>query len=98
MRLGGKAAIVVGVGALIGGLAGLSGPAVAGAGAAAAAGPAAAQATVLIHPDVQHAGHASKSPLTTTECEADFSVACYGPTQIPPAHNLPAPFPNALTR
>src|SRR5260370_34699192 len=95
MRLGGKAAIVVGVGALIGGLAGLSGPAVAGA--AAAAGPAAAQATVLIHPDVQHAGHASKSPLTATECEADFSVACYVPTQIQQAYNRPVLFAKGVT-
>jgi subtilase family serine protease len=97
VRLGGKAAIVVSVAALTGGLAGLSGPAVAGAVAVAAAGPAAAQATVLIHPDVQHAGHASKAPLTTAECEADFRVACYEPTQIQQAYNLPVLFAKGVT-
>ncbi|HJY93976.1 MAG TPA: hypothetical protein VJ371_03430, partial [Streptosporangiaceae bacterium] len=97
MRLGGKAAIVVSVAALTGGLAGLSGPAVAGAVAVAAGGPAAAQATVLIHPDVQHAGHASKAPLTTAECEADFRVACYEPTQIQQAYNLPVLFAEGVT-
>ena len=97
MRLGGKAAIVVGVAALTGGLAGLSGPAVAGAVAVAAAGPAAAQATVLIHPDVQHAGHASASPLTTAQCEADFHVACYVPAQIQQAYNLPVLFAEGVT-
>jgi subtilase family serine protease len=82
----GKAAITVGAGALIAGLAGLNGPAVAGV---AAASPAAAQATVLIHPDVQHAGHSSGQPPTTAECEAQFQVACYEPTQIQQAYNLP---------
>ena len=61
MRLGGKAAIIVSVAALTGALAGLSGPAIAGA----AASPAAAQATVLIHPDVQQVGRVSTSPPTT---------------------------------
>jgi subtilase family serine protease len=95
MGLGGKAAIVVSAAALTGslaGLAGLSGPAMAGAGAAAGAGasPAAAQATVLIHPDIQHVGHASKAPPTTADCQAEFDVACYEPPQIQQAYNLPA--------
>ena len=78
MRLRGKAAITVSVGALtaaLGGLAGLSGPAIAGA----AASSAAAQATVIIHPDVVHAGHGSKQPPTTADCEKAFQVACYEP-------------------
>jgi subtilase family serine protease len=92
MRLGGRAAIIVSAAALTGGLAGLaglaglSGPPVAGT----AASPAAAQATVLIHPDVQHAEHASKAPLTTAECEAQFNVACYEAPQIQQAYSLPA--------
>src|SRR5580704_19098518 len=86
MRLGGRAAITVSAAALTGGLAGLSAPAVAGT----AAAPAAAQATVLIHPDVQHAEHASKAPLTTAECEAQFNVACYEAPQIQQAYSLPA--------
>jgi subtilase family serine protease len=88
VRLGGRAGIIVSVAALTGGLAGLaglSGSAVAGA----AASPAAAPATVLIHPDIQLAGHSSKAPLTTAECEADFQVACYEPPQIQQAYNLP---------
>jgi subtilase family serine protease len=89
MRLGGRAAIIVSAAALTGGLAGLaglSGPPVAGT----AASPAAAPATVLIHPDVQHAEHASKAPLTTAECEAQFNVACYEAPQIQRAYSLPA--------
>src|SRR5271170_1300631 len=88
MRLGGKAAITVSAGALtaaLGGLAGLSGPAAAGV----TASPAAAQATVIIHPDVVHAGHGSKQPPTTADCEKAFSVACYEPAQIQQAYNLP---------
>ena len=76
MHLGGRAAVIVSAAALTGGLAGLaglSGPAIAGA----AASPAVAQATVLIHPDVQYAGHNSKQPPTTADCEAAYKVACY---------------------
>ena len=96
MGLGGKAAIVVSAAALTGGLAGLSGPAVAGAGAGAAA-VAAVQATVLIHPDIQHAGHAAQAPPTTADCEAQFDVACYEPTQVQQAYNLPALFARGVT-
>ncbi len=88
MRLGGKAAITVSVGALtaaLGGLAGLSGPAIAGATASSAA----AQATVIIHPDVQYVRHSSKQPPTTADCESAFKVACYEPAQIQQAYNLP---------
>jgi subtilase family serine protease len=96
MRVGGKAAILVSAAALTGGLAGLaslSGPAVAGA----ASSPAAAPATVLIHPDTQQVGHASKQPPTTADCEARFQVACYEPTQIQQAYNLPVLFAKGVT-
>ena len=93
MRLGGKAAIIVSVAALTGGLAGLSGPAIAGA----AASPAAAQATVLIHPDVQQVGRVSTSPPTTADCEAQFRVACYEPTQVQRAYDLPALYAKGVT-
>jgi subtilase family serine protease len=102
MRRGGKAATIVSAAVLT---AGLSGPAIAGAAAAAAAAaaagapasPAAAQATVLIHPDVQHVGYASKSPPTTAECEAQFSVACYEPPQVRQAYDLPALYAKGVT-
>ncbi|HJZ29061.1 MAG TPA: hypothetical protein VJ370_22495, partial [Streptosporangiaceae bacterium] len=103
MRLGGKAAIIVSAAALTGGLACLSGPAIAGARAEAgaragtAASPAAAQATVLIHPDVQQVGRASKSPPTTAECEAQFRVACYEPPQVQQAYDLPALYAKGVT-
>jgi subtilase family serine protease len=101
MRRGGKAATIVSAAALTAGLAGLSGPAIAGAGAGAgtgaAAGPASAQATVLIHPDVQQVGRASKSPPTTAECEAQFSVACYEPPQVQQAYGLPALYARGVT-
>jgi subtilase family serine protease len=88
MRLGRKAMFAVSFGALtaaVGGLASLSVSAIAGA----TAGPAAQQATVFIHPDVLHAGKASTQPPTTAQCEAQFQVACYEPSQIQQAYNLP---------
>jgi subtilase family serine protease len=90
MRLGGRTAFTVGVGALTAALAGLSGPASAGSAASSAAGPAAPQATVIIRPGAQHVGHSSSQPPTTADCEAAFSVACYEPGQIQQAYNLPA--------
>jgi subtilase family serine protease len=96
VRLGGRAAIIVSAAALAGGLAGLSGPAIAGAGAGAAASPAVAQATVLIHPDVQYAGHSSKQPPTTADCESAYKVACYEAPQIQQAYNLPALYANGV--
>ena len=98
MRLGGKAAITVSVVVLT---AGLSGPAIAGAAASPAARPAAslaaAQATVLVHPDVQQAGRASGQPPTTAECESAFRVACYEPPQIQQAYNLPVLYAKGVT-
>jgi len=101
VRLGGRAAIIVSAAALTGGLvglAGLSGPAIAGAGAGAgaAASPAVAQATVLIHPDIQYAGHSSKQPPTTADCESAYKVACYEAPQIQQAYNLPALYANGV--
>ena len=90
MRLGGKAAITVSAGALAA-LAGLSGPGAAGARAADA------PATVIIHPDVQHLGHSFKSPPTTANCEATFSVACYQPAQIQQAYNLSPLYAEGVT-
>jgi subtilase family serine protease len=83
MRLGGRAALTVGAGAVAAALAGLSVPAVAGA--AGSAGP---QATVIIRPGVQHVGHSSSQPPTTADCEAAFHVACYEPAQLQQAYNL----------
>jgi len=85
MRLGGRTALTVGVGALAAALAGLSGPASAGAATPSAAPP----ASVIIRPGVQHVGHSSSQPPTTADCEAAFGVACYEPTQIQQAYNLP---------
>jgi len=91
MRLGGRTAFAVGVGALTAALAALSVPAVAGSAAASAAGAAASvpQATVIVRPGVQHVGHSSSQPPTTADCEAAFQVACYEPAQIRQAYNLP---------
>src|SRR6516162_7368065 len=90
MRLGGWTALAVGVGALT---AALAGPAVAGP----AAGSAARQATVIIHPGVQHAGHGSAQPPTTADCQAAFHVACYQPAQIQQAYNLSPLYAQGVT-
>jgi subtilase family serine protease len=87
MRLAGRTAFTVGVGALATALAALSGPAVAGA---TAAGSAAPRATVVISPGVQHVGHSSAQPPTTADCETAFQVACYEPAQLQQAYDLPA--------
>src|SRR5271154_1160856 len=95
MRLRGKAAIGVSVGALtaaLGGTAGLNAPAAAGA-----AGPAAPQATVFIPPDIDHVGHGSSQPPTTADCESAFQVACYEPAQIQQAYNLPMLYAKGVT-
>ena len=90
MRLGRKAALAVGSGALTaacGGLAGLSMPAA----AAAATAPAAATG---IRPVPLAAGHVIKvagkmaQPPTTAQCEKQFGIACYQPFQLQRAYNL----------
>jgi subtilase family serine protease len=93
MRLRGKAAIGVSVGALtaaLGGAAGLSGPPAAGAAAA-------PQTAVFIHPNIDHVGHGSSQPPTTAQCEAAFRVACYEPDQIQQAYNLPMLYAKRVT-
>jgi subtilase family serine protease len=69
------------------------------AGALVSAGPAVSvpaartpspQADVVIRPGVVQAGHATSAPPTTAYCEANFQIACYEPTQIQQAYNLPA--------
>ena len=95
MRLRGKAAIGVSVGALtaaLGGMAGLSAPVAVGAAAAAAPQPA-----VFIHPNIDHVGHGSSQPPTTAQCEAAFRVACYEPDQIQQAYNLPMLYAKRVT-
>ncbi len=83
MRLGRKAALAAGAGALIaafGGLAGLSMPAVAAA---------------AVQPVPFAAGHVipaaagkMSTPPTTADCEAQFHIACYQPFQLQRAYNL----------
>ncbi len=81
MRLGRKAALAVGSGALIaafGGLAGLCMPAVA---------VAAVQPVPFATGPIVAAGHMSQPP-TTAQCEADFGIACYQPFQLQRAYDL----------
>jgi len=93
MRLGGKAAVTVSVGALTAALGGLSVPAVAGA----TAGSASVLASVMVQPGVLHAAKSAKQPPTTADCEAAFDVACYEPGQIEQAYNLPALYAKGIT-
>jgi subtilase family serine protease len=86
MRLGGKAAVTVSVGALTAALGGLSVPAMAGA----TAGSASALASVVVQPGVLHKLTSMTQPPTTAQCESAFEVACYEPGQIEQAYNLPA--------
>ena len=87
MRLGSKAALAVGSGALtaaFGGLAGLTIP------AAAAAAPAAAAVQpvpLATGPVIKMAGNMSQPP-TTAYCEAHYHIACYQPFQLQRAYNL----------
>jgi subtilase family serine protease len=43
---------------------------------------------VHLHPGVTHAGTATALPLTTGQCEKQFRIACYGPTQLQRAYHL----------
>ncbi len=87
MRLGSKAALAVGSGALtaaFGGLAGLTMP------AATAAAPAAAAVQpvpLATGPVIKMAGNMSQPP-TTAYCEAHYHIACYQPFQLQRAYNL----------
>jgi subtilase family serine protease len=89
MRLGSKAALAVGSGALtaaFGGLAGLSMPAAAAAAAAPAA--AAVQPVPLAPGPVIKAAGKMSQPPTTAYCEAHYHIACYQPFQLQRAYNL----------
>jgi subtilase family serine protease len=103
MRLPGRVVITVSVGALTAALGGLAAgsAAVAGsaapAGSAALAGAAARPAAVTVQPGALHAGRASRQPPTTAGCEAAYQVACYQPTQIQQAYNLPRLYAQGVT-
>src|SRR6516165_7512271 len=96
MRLGGRTALIVGVGALAAAFAGLGGSAVAGS-AGPAAGSPAPQAIMTIRPGVQHVGYSSFQPPTTADCVAAFQVACYQPAQIQQAYNLAPLYAEGVT-
>jgi subtilase family serine protease len=90
MRLGRKAALAVGSGALtaaFGGLAGLSMPAVAAAATAPAAAAAVQPVPLATGPVIKVAGKMSQPP-TTAYCEAHYGIACYQPFQLQRAYNL----------
>jgi subtilase family serine protease len=95
MRLGGKAAITVSVGALTAALAGLSVPPAGthSAGTYSAGQPAA----VTVQPNDLHSLRASSVPPTTANCEAVFQVACYQPGQIQQAYDLPPLYAKGVT-
>ena len=91
MRLGSKAALAVGSGALtaaFGGLAGLSMPAATAAAAAPAAAAAAVQPVPLATGHVIKVAGKMAQPPTTAYCEAHFGIACYQPFQLQRAYNL----------
>jgi subtilase family serine protease len=82
MRLGMKAALAVGSGALMaafGGVAGLSAP---------AAAVAAIQPIPSVTGHIIKGTHQFPQPPTTAECEADFGIACYQPFQLQRAYDL----------
>src|SRR5579859_3280263 len=87
MRLGRLAAVAAGIFALIAVTPASPKPA-----------PAAAQTVVVVRPGVIHmAGQAQAAPLTTADCEKDFSIACYGPAQVRRAYGLPALYAKGVT-
>ena len=58
----------------------------------------AAQTGVVVRPGViRMAGQAQAAPLTTADCEQDFSIACYGPAQVRRAYGLPALYAKGVT-
>lgn len=79
------------------------GPGIPGSVAArpAAAGPAgssvSALADVAVRPGVQHVGRVQASPPTTADCEKSYKVACYEPSQIQQAYNLPSLYARGVT-
>jgi subtilase family serine protease len=67
----------------------------------AASGPARSQASALadvaVRPGVQRAGRAQANPPTTADCEKAYKVACYQPSQIQQAYQLPAVYASGVT-
>lgn len=59
--------------------------------------PAISPTAVLIHPTEMYAGTASSSPPSLAHCRAVFHVACYQPSQIQTAYDLPALFSSGVT-
>jgi subtilase family serine protease len=59
--------------------------------------PISALADVAVKPGVQHAGRVQASPPTTAYCEKAYKVACYKPSQIQQAYNLPALYASGVT-
>lgn len=45
---------------------------------------------IRITAGARHVTRASRSPLTTAQCEAQFDIACYGAPQMQQAYDLPA--------
>jgi len=79
------------------------GPGIPGSVAArpAATGPAgfsvSALADVAVRPGVQRAGRVQANPPTTADCEKAYKVACYQPTQIRQAYDLPSLYARGVT-
>jgi len=59
--------------------------------------PASALADVAVRPGVQRAGRAQANPPTTADCEKAYKVACYQPSQIQQAYQLPAVYASGVT-
>jgi subtilase family serine protease len=96
MRVAGLIAIVLGVG----GLAAASGTTLASAASTVpTAGAAAASplADVIVRPGVLHVGRAQAAPPTTADCEKAYKVACYQPSQVRDAYDLPPLYKTGVT-
>src|SRR5260370_11289882 len=56
------------------------------------------QSAVVVRPGVIHmARTAQAAPLTTADCEKDYTIACYGPAQVRRAYGLPALYAKGVT-
>ncbi len=83
MRLRRPLALSVGICVLAAGASGLGAP-------AAIVAAAVATPDVLISPGMVHARGVAQAPPTTAYCEKHYKIACYQPTQLQRAYNLPA--------
>ncbi len=78
-----------------------------GVAATATAGPAAAlnrprpaavaPANVVVQPGIRHVGTTRGGPTTTAQCERMYSIACYEPSQLQRAYDLPALYARGIT-